>query len=238
MSHLQPGPDTPAMNVADRCRMNTKSPSERPPGFPTAKPLYLDNLFGEELGRSVPFAAIVRAVDQAVCHVPCVSVPPDVNRINASKVALAAVVRGFMERGWRLAVCELTDQSGRWHLPPLILDPAFTVSVGAERPSQAFLSLVRNVVEQKLERCAVHSAATARVAVTLPTPVVRSAPSAEEDWLATVVYGAYGFRSHLDLLQRLGWLGLATVLPTPRQSAISTVFTVNNQRTSVFGEDS
>lgn len=131
--------------------------------------------------------------------------PAKVPRIDAAFAALTTTMRGLVPRRRRRPIFQNAHVPSCMHRHP-VGSGYSTISFGtAERPYEALILKVIDVIGGPASGLACTSMATERIAVFLKVVVVHVAETARSAFLAAARYRAYTFWvSHLDLLGKVG----------------------------------
>ena len=161
---VEPVPRSPRQNAADGGLGHAKHVCNRevwcgPPDAP-----YLADLLRGQLNAAVALASVFGAVGGTIFDVLGWCGPPDMTRIHAAKVPVAAVMSGLVARRRRLAVDFDTGNPVHRLLPTIVSHFPVAVVVTAKGPDQAFVRFAgQHYVSKILLRLAKAGAALVRV---------------------------------------------------------------------------
>lgn len=145
-----------------------------------------DDIFTRQLRLPLSLAARTRAVLEFIGLILFVRSPSEMARMNAAKMPIATAMGSFVgERRWRRSCGQNQHQAMGLNLISLPDDKSTVAGcLMPEGPQQTLVSIMANMILKPLKRRTSGCAASLRRAVSKPTIIVGTAPSASVVTLA------------------------------------------------------
>jgi hypothetical protein len=208
---FKPRPRTTVSYLADVSAADAKPCRE------IGSPCFAQTDFAHRLFRKfcvgVPRTTEMRPVDEPIGSVFYLSLPYEVLWSAAASMAITALVRGDMFRGWCRPMHTLANKFVNIVLVAIDHHRSVSAAVARIGPKQAIVTVIgQDNVAKILRYFTPWRSPSERITVLPPADVMIVAPATRNVRLAAFRYRAYTKISHFDLYNRLAWLERAGVV--------------------------